>query len=88
MGKNKQRNRKPDEHLLGENRLQRKQIRKLQQEIKRLRNELGYQDKVDPIRMRKELPKCPSCGKGEPLLVDLGIRKYIICALCKADWPK
>lgn len=86
MGKNKQRNRKPDEQLLGENRLQRKQIRKLEQKIRSLEKELGYsQNKSSGPRVKvKEnyIPKCPVCGKGDLIIMDLGNRRYNICHLC------
>lgn len=85
MGKSKQQNRKPDEELLGENRLYRKQIRKLQQEIVKLRKELGYsQNKTIEEQSDKESKKekCLECGKGDILIMDIGIRRYSYCTLC------
>lgn len=87
MGKLRRKNRKPDELLLGENRLQRKQIKKLQQEIRRLQKEINYnQNKNGEPKYtikKKDNNECTECGKGELVVFDLGIRKYTICQLCK-----
>jgi predicted nucleic acid-binding Zn-ribbon protein len=86
MGKQKQKNRRPDEALLGENRLYKKQLKKLNQEIRRLHKEIAYnQNKSGEPRItvkEDHIPKCPNCGKGDLLIMDLGNRRYNICHLC------
>jgi hypothetical protein len=83
MGKNKQQNRKPDEQLLGENRLQRKQIKRLNQEIKRLEKLLGYrQNKIDDQEINEfEVlePDCPECKIGFLKELELVGRKLKFC---------
>lgn len=85
MGKIKRKNHKPDEMLLGENRLQRKQIKKLQQEIRRLQKELSYKQ-YDTVKEAKRPVKiydlCTACGKGELTELILANRKFEICELC------
>jgi hypothetical protein len=89
MGKQKQKNRKPDEVLLGENRLYKKQLKKLNQEIRRLQKEIAYnQNKNGTHRVivKDEIEKCPDCGKGELNTLDIGIRKITRCSIC--DYQK
>ena len=81
----KSKHRKSDEHLLGEVRTQRKQIKKLQQEIRRLQKELGYtQYKTnDNIYIEEvKIDQCSTCGKGVLTTLDLGIRKIVKCDTC------
>jgi len=84
MGKSKQQNRKPDEELLGENRLYRKQIKKLQQEIRRLQKDQNYaQNKTSKsIEVKEKEFDCKECGKSDLIVSDIGIRRYTICPLC------
>ena len=84
MGKSKNKNRKPDEMLLGENRLYRKQVKKLQQEIKRLQKEAGYnQNKSPKVKEQEEpTPNCPDCARGFLSEVEFVGRIYVICPVC------
>ena len=88
MGKNKQKNRKPDEQLLGENRLQRKQIRKLEQKIRSLEKELGYSQNKDTSKKynkKQEVelePNCIECARGFLREISLVGRTFIVCSVC------
>lgn len=90
MGKSKNLNRKPDEMLLGENRLLKKQIRSLQREVKEFQKQLSYNQNKDSsikkTRKEKDVNECTTCGKGELITLDFGIRKITRCSLC--DYQK
>jgi len=82
MGKNKQKNHKPDEYLLGKLRELKKEIRRKDQRIRQLERDLMLKSPIKEKKSRKEEPKCESCGKGTISITDLGIRKFKICTLC------
>lgn len=83
MAKSKQRNHRPDEFLREQIRHLKKEIRRKDQRIRYLEKELGYQNKTEFVSLKKEPPKCPECAKGDMSLVDIGIRLYAVCSLCK-----
>lgn len=85
MGKTKQKNHRPDEFLKEQLRHLKKQIKRKDQKIRQLEKELGFNfSKTEKeTKKREEDPKCPSCGKGDIELLDIGIRLYAICKLCK-----
>jgi len=86
----KQKHAKPEEHFLETIRAQKKQIKHLQQEIKRLQKELGYnqnkstkKDRID----REIEPDCPECSKGFLKEVEIVGRVFDVCSLCKYRSP-
>lgn len=85
MVKKKKATHKFDEDNLGIIRGQKKQIKRLQQEIKRLEKLLGYrQNKVEDLKtFEYEEPDCPECKNGYlKELVVVG-RRLTICGNCK-----
>ncbi len=83
MGKTKNKNHRPDEFQKEQIRHLKKEIRRKDQTIRQLEKELGYKDKIVIPKTVKEPVKCPDCGKGHMDLIDIGIRLYAICTLCK-----
>lgn len=86
MGKTKLKNHKQDEDLQGILRGQKKQIKRLNQQIKLLEKQLGYRQNKSPDDLKPfELPEpdCPDCKLGYlKELVVVG-RKITICGNCK-----
>jgi hypothetical protein len=85
LKKKKRSTHKYDEDQLGIIRGQKKQIKRLQQEIKRLEKLLGYrQNKIEDLKtFEYEEPDCTECKVGYlKELIILG-RKLKICTSCK-----
>jgi len=85
MGKTKLKTHKHDEDQLGLIRSQKKYIKRLQQEIKRLEKLLGFkQNKTEDLKtFEYEEPDCTECKVGYlKELVVVG-RKLKICTSCK-----
>lgn len=86
MGKSKNLNRKPDEILLGENRLLKKQVRSLQRELRESQKQLAYKQNnstKETKRPVKIYDLCTNCGKGSLSTLDIGIRKIVSCNVCE-----
>lgn len=66
-------------------RQQKKEIKRLNQQIKVLERELGYgQNKSPKSRIKEEdLDQCNQCGKGILKTSDYGVRKITTCSLCE-----
>lgn len=76
---------KPDEFLKEQVRHLKKEIKRKDQEIRRLEKDLGYnQNKTEKSKKDKEidLDTCAECGKGFLKSTNLGIRTIITCSLC------
>lgn len=84
MGKRKQKDHKPDEYLLGKLRELKKELKRKDQRIRQLERDLLVKSPNKEKKSRKEDPKCLECGKGEISILDIGIRRYTICSLCKS----
>jgi hypothetical protein len=81
----KSKNSKPDEHLLGTIRAQKKQIKRYQAEIKRLEKLLGFrQNKTEKEDKPLELliPDCPECKFGYLKEIIVVGRKIKSCGNC------
>lgn len=75
---------KPDEFHLETIRAQKKQIKRLQQELKNLNKQLNYNQTKDKSEKKsRKINICAQCGKGERIIMDIGIRSYNICTVCK-----
>lgn len=77
---------KPDEFQKEQIRHLRKELKRKDQRIRQLERELNYNQNRSPEstrERRKEPPKCFQCGKGELSIMDIGIRRYTICPVCK-----
>jgi hypothetical protein len=76
MAKSKNKTRSENEHLKGE-------IRRLRAELKRRQKKKGIEDTDAEIEKEPD-PRdiCPSCGKGTWRFVDLKHVIYKICELC------
>jgi len=64
-----------------------KEIKRLSQRIRQLEKELGYQQNKTEEKSSKRKQDdslCKNCGKGEIRIMDIGIRLYAICDLCKS----
>lgn len=85
MGKTRNKNHKQDEFLLQQVRHLKKELKRKEQEIKHLQRELNYKPSRDNDKSSKRQKEqlCESCGKGEIRIMDIGIRRYAICQLCK-----
>lgn len=82
MGKTK--HAKEDEYYKSIIRKQKSELRKAHQKIRQLEKELGFNNfKVDKENKVKKQSLCSECGKGETKIVDVGIRRYEICQICK-----
>lgn len=82
MGKQKQKNHREDEHLLG-------QIRALKSENRNLKKRLRYLEKYHnddapekEERTREKVNNCKECGRGELKDVILVGRKFQTCDTC------
>lgn len=63
---------------------QKKELKRKDQKIRQLEKELGYNfSKSEKEKKKQEDNLCNECGKGEVSLVDIGIRLYAICKICK-----
>jgi formamidopyrimidine-DNA glycosylase len=84
MIKKKRSTHKYDEENLGIMRAQKKQIKRLQQEIKRLEKQLGYrQNKIEDLKtFEYEEPNCPDCKNGYLKEITVVGRKLTICGNC------
>lgn len=83
MGKTKQKSHRPDEDLLGQLRELKKEIKRKDQRIRQLEKNVLFKESKNEKKSRKEEPKCVACGKGDIVLLDIGIRLYAICQLCR-----
>lgn len=85
MGKIKQRNHRNDEHLLGKLREKEKQLKRAHQRIRQLEKKLNYrQDDIKEKNNHKPTQiQCSDCGKGNMIISDIGIRRYMVCNLCQ-----
>ena len=84
MGKSKNLHRKPEEYLIGQLRRLKKDLKRKDQRIKQLERQLNFKVEEEPSPKKKEESiKCTSCGKGELSILDIGIRVYTICSICK-----
>lgn len=83
MGKTKLQTHKQDEDNLGTIRAQKKQIKRLQQEVKRLEKQLGYrQNRInDSEEIEQQEPDCPECKIGYLKELELVGRRLKFC-LC------
>lgn len=82
------RSHKENEDLLGIIRSQKSEIRSLKKRIRRLEkdllvNESDDEDESDAI----EYEMCDACGKGVLQIIDLGIKQYSVCPICKDRKP-
>jgi predicted RNase H-like nuclease (RuvC/YqgF family) len=85
MGKQKQKNHRPDEFLKEQVRHLRKEIKRKDQKIRQLEKELGYsfsKTEKEAKKQQQDENLCKECGKGEISLMDIGVRLYAICKLC------
>jgi len=74
---------KHDEDLLGTIRAQKKQIKRLQQEVKRLEKLLGYrQNKTEDEVEEVQEPDCPECKSGYMKEITVVGRRLKICNNC------
>lgn len=83
MGKERRKNHRPDEELLGQLRDLKKQLKQKDQWIRQLEKDLLLKSPQKERRRQQKEILCVECGKGELSLLDIGIRKYTICNLCK-----
>lgn len=84
MGKAKQKNHRPDDYLEAQIRHYKKEIKRKDQRIRQLEKDLLLKTPSKEKRTRKEENAlCRECGKGEVSLMDIGIRLYAICKLCR-----
>ena len=86
MGKARQKNHKHDEFLLQQVRHYKKEIKRKDQEIRKLQKELGYgQNKMNSIKEEVEDIKsnpCDACGKGELREIIVVGRQIFTCDTC------
>jgi len=80
----KSREGKPEEFFLGIIRQQKAEIRSLKKRLKRLERDLllkepGEDEEDDEIKA----DVCMHCGKGILTIMDIGIRRYTICSVCR-----
>lgn len=76
---------KPDEFQKEQIRHLKKELKRKDQKIRQLEKELGYNfSKTEKeTKKREDESLCKECGKGEISLMDIGVRLYAICKLCK-----
>jgi hypothetical protein len=77
---------KPDEFQKEQIRHLKKELKRRDQKIRQLEKELGYSQNKDtsPRKEKQRDPElCSHCGKGELTVMDIGVRRYEICNLCK-----
>lgn len=86
MGRQKQKNRKPDEHLLGENRQLKKELKHAHQEIRRLEKYLSWPEEKRSSKANKRdeepIPNCPDCARGFLKEIELAGRNFVLCPVC------
>ena len=73
---------KSDEDLLGTIRNQKAEIKRLKRKIKELEKDvLLKEDNKEDEQDEEQI--CDNCGKGILTIIDIGIRRYSVCGLCK-----
>lgn len=82
MGKTKQKTHKHEEYHLQQIRHMRKELKRKDQRIRQLEKELNFKPDVKE-KTRSKIFLCNVCGKGELQIMDIGIRCYLVCQLCK-----
>lgn len=79
---------KADEDLLGIIRQQKAEIRNLKKRIRRLEKDLLVNEHEDDESDAIEYEMCDKCGKGVIQILDLGIKQYAVCPICKDRQPR
>lgn len=96
MGRSKDKN--ETEHLKGMLREQKSIIRNLKKENERLKKQHNrtedleqelseYYLEEEVNSKNKDVSKCSECNKGNLNLLDLGIKKYMVCSNCNKRFP-
>jgi hypothetical protein len=79
----KSRNHKEVEDYLGIIRQQKAEIKSLKRRIKRLEKDLLLNEDDEEESDAIEYEMCEACGKGIIQVLDLGIKQYKVCSICK-----
>lgn len=84
MGKTRRKNHSEVEHLRGENKKLKSQIRRLERHNKELQRKSHFFEDVmsETTKEIKSIDYCKECGKGELELIDFGFVEYVKCQIC------
>ena len=81
------RDHKTSEDLLSVIRSQKSEIRQLKKRIRRLEKDLLTNESEDEESDAIEYEMCEACGKGVIQVIDLGVKRYAVCPICKDRKP-